>query len=640
MLTQSLPPLFLLPAWSAQQLRLLAIRQLRASASASYHSRDAFPTCTHQRRNIYHEAEAVHVTRGTKQTEQAHGNDAKLEEEGLSPHGGADSSEANSSHIAKYGFHPRYRWAGVRRLIGRPGHYRILRGAPSPPSVKIKEEKIQAHLSDYDLRLLKAIKRLSDAQIMKILREDSRRPDVQFLEDHALSGTEIASPNLEDKLRKFGRNPVEPDQTKLSQPAMEPIPIEKEDFESDFESAWPVFTPIQESIATLPESTQHTLTVDSGVPGVDIETINPRLTTPTESQNPAPEWKISFKPGRQKTEGLFDEMFPEENNPQTHESSPESQLVKLPVFDWIDDFEKKTASNEDEERSVEETRLHKVAGTRTSQRDVAHQSVLILNCALHSLEESDFFRLSPKGEHIEGWTSGIIKVIPGRDNKTLEPLDYYFILFSNEYTARAYLDNMFRLKKLAETSTRHQMTLGAIALPPGFLKDGEDVQTIVKNFSLAPSHTKLSMRLLDKPYKPGMLRLLSDGGPAAIANSKSKAENMVLFYTDHGRVSSFDIMEAIYDDGRKRNLMWKLVVGSGEKEIITLQEDGASESDNHESANAARQPKRHVISFTDKHEARRFVREWHRRPFPASRMAKQSVNINEPAPIINAEILW
>ena len=38
-------------------------------------------------------------------------------------------------------------------------------------------------------------------------------------------------------------------------------------------------------------------------------------------------------------------------------------------------------------------------------------SVLILNCASKTLEESDFFRLSPKGEHIEGWTSGIIKSV-------------------------------------------------------------------------------------------------------------------------------------------------------------------------------------------------------------------------------------
>lgn len=314
------------------------------------------------------------------------------------------------------------------------------------------------------------------------------------------------------------------------------------------------------------------------------------------------------------------------------------KLDKLPVFSWMEDFKEQEMSNENGGKWNQTQPLSTVTGTRTSIRDVASQSVLVLNCALHSLEESDFFRLSPKGEHIEGWTSGIVKVIPGRDNRTLEPLDHYFILFSNEYTARAYLDNIFRLHRLAETSTRDQMSLGNIALPPGFLKDGEDVQAIIKNFSLAPAHTKLSMRFIEKPYKPGMLRLLSDGGPAAIASNKSKAENMVLFYTDYGRVSSIDIMEAIYDDGRSRNLMWKLVTGTGEREIVALEDSKTSELNN--DVIMMRQPKRYVISFTDRHEARRFVREWHRRPFPTSRKTIKPLNSEEPAPTINAEILW
>ena len=36
-------------------------------------------------------------------------------------------------------------------------------------------------------------------------------------------------------------------------------------------------------------------------------------------------------------------------------------------------------------------------------------TVLLLSALTKTLEESDFFRLSPRGEHIEGWTSGIIK---------------------------------------------------------------------------------------------------------------------------------------------------------------------------------------------------------------------------------------
>jgi hypothetical protein len=42
-------------------------------------------------------------------------------------------------------------------------------------------------------------------------------------------------------------------------------------------------------------------------------------------------------------------------------------------------------------------------------RERRDASVLVLSNASKNLVESDFLRLSPKGEHIEGWSSGIIK---------------------------------------------------------------------------------------------------------------------------------------------------------------------------------------------------------------------------------------
>jgi hypothetical protein len=40
-----------------------------------------------------------------------------------------------------------------------------------------------------------------------------------------------------------------------------------------------------------------------------------------------------------------------------------------------------------------------------------HPAVLLIAALPKNLEESDFFYLSPKGEHIEGWRSGLIKGI-------------------------------------------------------------------------------------------------------------------------------------------------------------------------------------------------------------------------------------
>ena len=48
-------------------------------------------------------------------------------------------------------------------------------------------------------------------------------------------------------------------------------------------------------------------------------------------------------------------------------------------------------------------------------------------------------------------------------------------------------------------------------------------------------------------------------------------------------------------------------------------------------------PGRYVLSFTDRHEARRFVREWHKRPCPLQPQYKLG---DEPPPLANAEIVW
>ncbi|RDL31429.1 uncharacterized protein BP5553_09638 [Venustampulla echinocandica] len=349
---------------------------------------------------------------------------------------------------------------------------------------------------------------------------------------------------------------------------------------------------------------------------------------------------------------LFEELFPEED--KARPKSSDKKADKLPSFGWkglkaaVPDVarnDRNRASRsillrqDDEFVPQQSPESQRVEGSGGMQRTKA--SVLVLNCAMNSLEESDFFRVNPRGEHIEGWTSGIIKVIPGRDNHTLRPLDHYFILFSSDASARAYLDNTFRLHRLAKANSRWGSSgVVGLPLPPGFLKEGEDLEKIIKGFSLVPAYTRLALRLIDKSYKPAMVRLLSDGGPAAIASSKSKAENMVLFHTDVNYISQFDLKKAIMDDGRRRNLHWKLA--GNENDILTLKSDIEAEGafgdpDAGIDTKPFRRAGRYVISFRDRHEARRFVREWHRRAFPSHRPHRPG---DEPPPIVNVEILW
>jgi len=137
------------------------------------------------------------------------------------------------------------------------------------------------------------------------------------------------------------------------------------------------------------------------------------------------------------------------------------------------------------------------------ERHKGKASVVLLNCASKTLEESDFFRVSPRGEHIEGWTRSIITVIQDRDANTLEPLGAYYIFFSSEAAARAYLDQIIHLHNLARVNSR-SLRSATLPPPPGLLRPGEDLKEALKTFSLVPGQSKLNIRLAAQTPQPAI----------------------------------------------------------------------------------------------------------------------------------------
>jgi hypothetical protein len=105
---------------------------------------------------------------------------------------------------------------------------------------------------------------------------------------------------------------------------------------------------------------------------------------------------------------LFEELFPGESKPPENVQKPANALRNsrgplrdelLRDFDW--------AISKDPRGSRDPA-----ASARTDEdgyRERRDASVLILTNASKNLSLSDFLRLSPKGEHIDGWASGIIK---------------------------------------------------------------------------------------------------------------------------------------------------------------------------------------------------------------------------------------
>lgn len=185
--------------------------------------------------------------------------------------------------------------------------------------------------------------------------------------------------------------------------------------------------------------------------------------------------------------------------------------------------------------------------------------------------------------------------------------------------------------------------MSPLPFPSKLLRSGEDIKQVLRGYSLAPGQSRLSLRLLNRPYSPKVAQLLSDGGPAAVARRKTKSEDMVLFSVDWGRIAHFDLRHAIANDGKRRNLPWSLKNG-GENAIFKINSDLQNVDDHVDPATGNRQtrrnirsPARYILSFKDTHEARRFVREWHRRPFPAEKEHKVGA---EPPPMMNAEMFW
>jgi hypothetical protein len=199
------------------------------------------------------------------------------------------------------------------------------------------------------------------------------------------------------------------------------------------------------------------------------------------------------------------------------------------------------------------------------------------------------------------------------------------------------MDNMYRLHRLAKAAAPKGSTgVAAFEALPGILKHGEDTQSLIKSFSLIPTHDNLLLRLIDKPYMPAVIRLLEDGGPAAIATKQSKTEDKVLFYPDSGNIALWELRKTLLTDGRRRNLHWQLA--GGEDDILPLTKYSMGGDNDGEAGigKGFRRPERYVISFKDELEARRFAREWHRRQFPSFHRRYQA---DQPS-IVNAEILW
>jgi hypothetical protein len=291
--------------------------------------------------------------------------------------------------------------------------------------------------------------------------------------------------------------------------------------------------------------------------------------------------------------------------------------------------------------------------------------VLVLTNVSKSLLESDFFRIGPQGKHLEGWNGSIKKskypgclftlssaniwllaVIQARDPNTFEPLDRFFILFNSAHAAEAYSNEAQRLYRLAMQQRRARKGLWGAFLAPMSRNSSDATRVAIRSFTLAPpGRSRLQLKARDA--RSTIVQQLGKGSLFEKLRQSAKSAHLVLLSIQGGRLDPEALKELVYLDGRERNLEWSLrhcePLGTdqghrmapnygnespGNLSIDEYQKD----MEENERTTGLKGYSRFILSFGDAPEAKRFVRNWHRRQLPASNWGDHR--------IVNASIIW
>ena len=217
----------------------------------------------------------------------------------------------------------------------------------------------------------------------------------------------------------------------------------------------------------------------------------------------------------------------------------------------------------------------------------------------------------------------------------LEPTGRYSILFPNPAYARTYQGHVLRLHRMAKTYTPTSIE-SPLPLQPGVVIEGEDAYTLLQDYSLCPPSQRIQLKLLLPSYTTGVEQVLDQRGYRPLLGETNKAGRSVLFFVDGQRWPTSVIRDAIAADGRDRGLDWDVSIDrldTSKAAADGFEDSTGTETDEFAELGARRHaPSRWVISFSNENEARRFVRVWHRRPFPSAR--------GDDRALVQAEFIW
>ncbi|MCJ1321688.1 hypothetical protein MMC15_007033 [Xylographa vitiligo] len=356
---------------------------------------------------------------------------------------------------------------------------------------------------------------------------------------------------------------------------------------------------------------------------------------------------------------LLEQLFPEEAKTHSkasgHGHKLQEELARLPP----PEFDELHESLNDDSAYIQLSAKLKTREATVNAFRQENTTILLLTRVSTALCDADFRRIVPRGIHIEEWRGpgDILKVIPSRDMSSLSPTSSYYLLFSNPAYARAYQNQVIDLHRMAQTYTPTSLDFPMPPLPGVLDTKGQDVHALLQDFTISPPSARMSLRVLIPPYHANLQRLLENEGYPQLVQPENKAGRAVLFWVDGHQPSALSLRTMLSKDGRDRGLQWGPLRGHGEIEVLQVHAehnggeigegdtaDPGDRNDRSEWRDTELKPKRHghqrwIISFEDEVEARRFVRVWHRRPYPFP-LQEETPSYGEPYPLVHAEYMW
>lgn len=237
-----------------------------------------------------------------------------------------------------------------------------------------------------------------------------------------------------------------------------------------------------------------------------------------------------------------------------------------------------------------------------------------------SLLDTDFQRLASPGHHVDGWTGGLVKVLPSLHPSTKDHQGQYFLFFDTLLAARSYADNLLNSTTTTSLSNPPPSPTSLTLLPPNLprprihILSSTHLKSLLRRFYPPPGEARPPSNLAPRPENLHASVFHPERDDALAARVRVRLVG--------SWITAATLRAAIARDGRERGLAWGVVEGDG---VVALAGSGAWVERGMFSVGGGagveaggvgskvRAYDRFVVTFEEAGEARRFVRGWHGR---------------------------